>query len=148
MNENGKNENGKKRHPEPIRSYRDLKAWQLARRLVRYVYELTKKFPREEVYGLTQQVRRAVVSVPSNIAEGSGRGGLRDYIHFFQNGRGSLCEVETQVFVAQDLGYVTDGETTDFLHASEECSRVLQGLITSLERKLGPSANRATGTST
>ncbi|MCY2927421.1 MAG: four helix bundle protein [Planctomycetota bacterium] len=141
MDEKRRNEDGRSKEPERIRSYRDLKAWQLARELVKHVYDVTKKFPREELYGLTQQLRRAAVSVPSNIAEGSGRGGLRDYIRFLQTGRGSLREVETQIFLAQDLGYITDAVTASFLRASEECSKVLQGLISSLERKMEQASN-------
>ena len=83
-----------------IRSYRDLRAWQMSRQLVKSVCEASRGFPREELYGLTQQVQRAVVSVPSNIAEGYGRGGLRDYVRFLQTARGSLFEVRTQLQLA------------------------------------------------
>jgi four helix bundle protein len=90
----------------PIRSYRDLVAWQQARILVKATYVATKLFPKEETYGLTQQIRRAAVSVPSNIAEGYGRGSRKDYVRFLLTARGSLYELQTQLLLAQDLGYL------------------------------------------
>jgi four helix bundle protein len=91
----------------PVKSYRDLLAWKRAMDLVVPLYELTRVFPREELYGLTGQVRRAVVSVPSNIAEGQGRGQGNEFTHHLRIARGSLQEVETQLIVASRLGYVT-----------------------------------------
>src|SRR6476659_1156091 len=89
-----------------VRSYQDLVAWQKAMDLVELVYGATRGFPREEVYGLTSQVRRAAVSVPSNIAEGQGRASTKEFLHHLSIARGSLFEVETQVLVAQRLGYL------------------------------------------
>ena len=123
------------REPNPrIRGYRDLIAWQKARLLVRNVYAGTKTLPKEEIYGLTQQIRRAAVSVPSNIAEGFGRGSRGDYVRFLQMARGSLYELETQVTLAEDLGYFALKTSANLLALSEECSRILQGLIKSLTR--------------
>ncbi len=118
-----------------IRSYRDLRAWQKGREIVKLVYETTRTFPREENYGLTQQVRRAAVSVPSNIAEGYGRGSLPDYLRFLHTARGSLYETETQLILAYDLSYLAGEQTQALLEHTDECSRVLQGLIASLQRK-------------
>jgi four helix bundle protein len=115
-----------------IRSYRDLVAWQMGMALAKRVYGATRLFPREEQYGLTQQLRKAVVSVPSNIAEGYGRGSRRDYLSFLRTARGSLYEVETQVLLARGLEYLTEKQSGSLLEDVRKCSRVLQGLIRSL----------------
>lgn len=104
-----------------IRSYRDLVAWQKAIALSKRVYGATKLFPKEETYGLVQQIRRAVVSIPSNIAEGYGRGGRMDYIRFLYMARGSLYEVETHTLISRDLGYLTDKQADSLLG---RCGRV------------------------
>ena len=119
-----------------IRSYRDLVAWQKAMALAKRVYGASKLFPKSEQYGLCQQVQRAAVSVPSNIAEGYGRGSRRDYVGFLRTARGSLYEVETQVLLARDLEYLTESQAESLLQDTGDCSRVLHGLIASLaERK-------------
>ena len=104
--------------------------------LVKYVYDLTKKFPCEELYGLTLQIRKAVVSVPSNIAEGQGRNSTKEFLHFLSIAYGSLMETETQGLVAEMKNYITAEETVILLEKSAEVGRVLNGLINSLERKL------------
>ena len=119
-----------------VQSYRQLIAWQKAMELVKYVYDLTKKFPREELYGLTLQIRKAVVSVPSNIAEGQGRNSTKEFLHFLSIAYGSLMETETQGLVAEMKNYITAEETVILLEKSAEVGRVLNGLINSLERKL------------
>lgn len=121
-----------------MRSYRDLLAWQHIRVLVKRVYELTRAFPREELYGITGQVRRAVVSAASNIAEGYGRGTRRDYVHFLHSARGSLYEVETQLILAQDLGYALHDGVVDTFKQLDHCSRLLNALIRSLSDGQGP----------
>ena len=119
-----------------VQSYRQLIAWQKAMELVKYVYDLTKKFPREELYGLTLQIRKAVVSVPSNIAEGQGRNSTKEFLYFLSIAYGSLMETETQGLVAEMQNYITAEETVILLEKSAEVGRVLNGLINSLERKL------------
>jgi four helix bundle protein len=89
-----------------IRGYRDLIAWQKAMALVKNVYEATRDWPSVEQFGLTSQVRRAVVSVPANIAEGQGRYGSRELLHHLSVAHGSLCEVETLMLIAVDLEYL------------------------------------------
>jgi four helix bundle protein len=118
-----------------IRTYRDLRAWQKGMDLSQKMYLATQSFPKHEMFGLVQQIRRASVSVPANIAEGWGRGTTGDYIRFLRTSRGSLCEVETELQLAQRLGYVRDAEIAGLLHDVDECSRILQGLIASLERR-------------
>jgi len=121
----------------PIRSFQDLEAWQHSRRLVRAIYEATRRFPKEELYGLTNQIRRAAISVPSNIAEGYGRGSLTDYIRYLQTARGSLNELQTQLLLSQDLGYLQASAAERLLAEAQVCSRILQGLIASLKRTRG-----------
>ncbi len=88
---------------ETVRSYRDLIAWQKALELVTEIYRISKKFPNEELFGLMSQLRRAAISIPSNIAEGQGRLGRKEFQHFLGNARGSLWEVETQIIIARNL---------------------------------------------
>lgn len=89
-----------------IESYRDLIVWQKSMSLAQVVYTATRAFPKEDQFGLTNQLRRAVVSVPSNIAEGNGRGTTPDYIRFLQIARGSLFEAQTQIELSLQLGYL------------------------------------------
>lgn len=118
-----------------IRSYRDLVAWQKSMDLTVAIYNQSAEFPRTEIYGLAQQMRRAAVSVASNIAEGWGRGATGDYLRFLRTARGSLCELETQVHLAERLGYFGAGDLQELLNGTSECSRILQGLIESIERQ-------------
>jgi four helix bundle protein len=121
-------------------SYRDLIAWKKAMTFVREIYRATAAFPKEEIFGLTSQVRRAAVSIPSNIAEGKGRYSQRDFLHFLMQARGSINEVETQLLIAQDLGYLPDDQTDELLRQSKELGKILNGLISSL-RKTADSSN-------
>jgi four helix bundle protein len=90
---------------EPAKTYRDLKVWKNAHTLVMEVYAITKSFPKDELFGLTSQLRRAAVSIPSNIAEGFARWGANDKAKFYNYAEGSLTEVDYQLFLAQELGY-------------------------------------------
>ncbi len=121
-----------------LASYHDLLAWQRAIDFVVDTYKLTGQFPRTELYGLTAQLQRAAVSIPSNIAEGAGRIHTREYIHHAGIARGSLFEAETQIIVAQRLGFVSEDNTRPLLNAVAEVGRLLHGLIVALERKLNP----------
>lgn len=96
------------------------------------IYRLTSKFPKHELYGLSQQIRRAAVSVPSNIAEGKGRYSDRDFVRFLLVARGSLLELETQLIIAQELGYLSEGDADGLLRTAETVGRALSGLINSL----------------
>ena len=117
------------------KSYRDLVAWQRAMDLVNAIYEITALFPKEELYGLTSQLRRAAVSVPSNIAEGQGRRGPVEFKHFLRQASGSLMELETQVMIAERLCYVTQDSAIGILGLSAEVGRLLHGLMNSLDKK-------------
>ena len=113
-------------------SYEKLVAWQKAMDMVTKIYEATREFPREEMYGLTSQLRRAAVSVASNIAEGKGRLTVGEYRHFLGQARGSLLEAATQIRIAQNLNFFTQPQAEELLDATDETGRVLNGLIASL----------------
>ena len=119
-----------------IKSYRDLIAWQRAMEFVTAVYQATAKFPRDEIYGLTSQLRRSAVSVPSNIAEGHGRQTTRDFINFLSIAYGSLNEAQTQVLIANRLGYLDSEECRELESLSAEAGRLINGLSRSLSEKL------------
>lgn len=121
-----------------ILSYRDLEVWRKARILVTQIYELTKKFPKEELYGLTNQMRRAAISVPSNIAEGKSRRATKDYMRFLDIAYGSVAEVETQLYLTIDLKYATEKEIDVLILGYAEVGRMLNGLIASLEKTPNP----------
>jgi len=116
-----------------VKRYSELIAWQKAIDLVEEVYKITKEFPREEVYGLTSQLRRAAVSVPSNIAEGQMRSS-RDFVRFLSIAHGSLSEVETQLFIAQRLGYVNSEQAVNLGVMTAEVGRLINGLSKSIEK--------------
>lgn len=115
-------------------NYRNLIAWQKARRLAIGVYRLTQRFPGVEIYGLTQQLRRASVSAISNIAEGHGRRSAKDTVHFLAIARGSLFEVETQLVIANDRGYANETEAGLLIEQTLEVIRLLNGLIRHWDR--------------
>jgi four helix bundle protein len=114
-------------------SYRDLIAWKKGMALARLVYSLTADFPKNETFGLTAQMRRAAVSIPSNIAEGHGRFSRREFKHFLLNARGSLAELETQAILSKDLRYLKDEAPTELLKSTDELGRILTGLISSVK---------------
>lgn len=95
-------------------SYKNLKVWKEAKDLAIFVYRITKKFPKDEMFGITSQLRRAVVSIPSNIAEGSSRGSRKDYSRFVEIATGSLNEVENLVGISSELGYINKIESETF----------------------------------
>ncbi|HLZ40292.1 MAG TPA: four helix bundle protein [Candidatus Sulfotelmatobacter sp.] len=115
-----------------IASYRDLRVWQRAMDLVIRIYAATQLFPKDERYGLTSQMRRAAVSVPSNIAEGKGRLTDRDRAHFFSQARGSLLELETQILIAARLNYIGEGEADSLIRLSAVTGRMLNALLQSI----------------
>ena len=112
--------------------YKDLIAWQKAMGLVSVLYDATETFPKREIYGLTGQMRRAAVSIPSNIAEGQARYSPREFRNFLRHSRGSLAELETQVFIARNRRYLTDAQATAILRHADEVGRIISGLIDSL----------------
>lgn len=114
-----------------IKSYKDLLVWQKGMTLVETVYALTKNFPDDEKFGLTSQVRRCAVSVPSNITEGWGRGTKPSYRNFLNIARGSLLELETQMLISEKLGYISS--SSEISNLIEEESKMLNSLINKLK---------------
>lgn len=116
--------------------YRDLEVWIESRKLVKSVYDLTVKLPSWEKFGLSSQLQRAAVSVPSNIAEGCGRNHAKETIQFLHISRGSLYELETQTTLAFDLNYITKSDLSSTLEQIGTCARLLNGFIRYYEKKL------------
>ena len=116
-------------------SFRDLRVWQDAMKLTTEIYRSTGGFPKHETYGLTQQIRRAAVSVPSNIAEGKGHHSDKEFAHFLLHARGSLLELETQLMIAEELQYLTKPDATGLLAMAEKVGRALSGLINAMSSK-------------
>jgi len=116
-----------------IKSNRDLIAWQKAMDLVVETYKVSRDFPKEELYGLTSQMRRAAVSVPANIAEGQGRRLSGEFIHFLGNARGSLLELDTHWEIALRLGYIEQKKYQPVQDQIQEVGRILNGLLRSIE---------------
>lgn len=125
---------------QSIRSYRDLEVWQRSVDLAIEVYRGTGSFPATERYGLSAQLRRCVVSVPSNIAEGRGRATLADFLRHLSIANGSLMEVETQAIIATKLGYLSREPSEALLKHSGEVGRMLAGLVRALKRRAGRSS--------
>ena|SRR5438270_6436250 len=119
----------------PLKSYGELIAWQKAMDLVQSVYEAVRAFPKEEIYGLTSQLKRAAVSVPSNIAEGQGRKSTREFLHHLSIAYGSLMEVETQILIAVRLEYLSQQDAERIIERTSEVGRLINGLSNALANK-------------
>ncbi len=119
-----------------LKSFKELNVWQKSYELCLNLYSVTAKFPNEEKYGLTSQIRRSAVSIPSNIAEGYGRKTTVDYIRMLYIAYGSVCELETQVLLAGDLGFIERRTMDPIKTGIGDIERMLKALIRSLENKL------------
>ena len=115
-----------------VRTHRDLNVWKESMNLVKQVYSLTQSFPKEEIYGLVSQMRRAAVSIPSNIAEGSARSPSTDFARFLYVAMGSLAELETQLLLSRELGFTQNIEMDENI---DQIKRMLIGLIKSLRKR-------------
>ena len=120
---------------EPIESYRDLRVWQAGMCLAKACYLLTRRFPREELFGLTSQIRRAASSIPANIAEGNGRENTGDYIQFLRIAQGSLKELETHLLLSQEVDVTEKEEISPLLAEATALGKMLRSLIRSLQRR-------------
>ena len=116
-----------------MRAHHKLNVWKEAINLVKMIYQLTQGFPKHELYALTNQVRRAAVSVPSNIAEGAARSSNKEFLYFLSIARGSLSEVETQVIISEQLGYISDKKNV--INKIERIFGLLGGLINSVKSR-------------
>jgi len=117
-----------------VQSYRDLIVWKKAMSLVLNIYRSTNAFPKTETYGLASQLRRAAVSIPSNIAEGQARLSTAEFKQSLGHARGSLMEVETYILLAQELGYLERDQSENLLAGTAEVGKILNGLLNSLAR--------------
>jgi len=115
-----------------VTHYKDLIVWQKAIDLVCLIYETTKAFPKEEIYGLTNQLRRAAVSVPSNIAEGQARKSTAEFRHFLSIARGSMAELETQLIIASRLNYLNESRLKEIMAIHEEISKMIYSIMAKL----------------
>jgi four helix bundle protein len=120
-----------------MRDYTKIQAWKLADDLTVTIYEVMRTFPREELYGLTSQLRRAMYSVPANIAEGSSRGTKRDYLHFLYIARGSLTEGQYFIHLSQRLGYLPPERSQELIARTKQVFACLHGLIQAVEKETG-----------
>ncbi|WP_027713848.1 four helix bundle protein [Desulfuromonas sp. TF] len=117
-----------------MKSHRDLEVWRRSVDLVTDIYAVTRSFPVDELYGLTGQMRRAAVSVPSNIAEGAARNSHKEFLRYLSISVGSLAEIETQLLIARNLGYLPSGNSLD--PEIDQIRKMLHGLINSIKRKI------------
>jgi four helix bundle protein len=118
-----------------MHNYKELKVWLKARELVKFIYKLTRKFPKEEIYSLTSQLRRSVVSIPSNIAEGAGHSTKKEFSRFLEIAYASTCELDTQIILSFDLAFINQDELNNSVSYIEELQKMLAGLIRSLDKK-------------
>ncbi len=119
-----------------IQSYQNLEVWKKSIALVKRTYAVTESFPKQEIYGLSAQLRRCAVSIPSNIAEGRGRRGTKEFLRYIDIAFGSLAELETQLFIAHELNYINNDILRSLLESTSEIGRMLNGLSNGLEKKL------------
>ncbi len=115
---------------EKIRDFQDLNAWKESHKLVLMVYKITKIFPKEEMFGLTSQMRRASVSITSNIAEGFGRQGYKEKVQFYYLAQGSISELKNQIIIAKDVEYLESKDYQELVQQANLSHKLLQGLIT------------------
>jgi four helix bundle protein len=119
-----------------VGSFRELRVWQLGMELTEQIYRLTADFPKSETYGLSNQMRRSAISIPSNIAEGQGRDSTKEFLHFLAIAFGSICELETQLLLANRFNYLSDNDLQTVLSTLTATSKTTRGLQKSLKLKL------------
>lgn len=120
-----------------INNFFDLDAWRKAHVFLLSIYKITKKFPVEELYGLTSQLRRAAVSITCNIAEGFSRYHFKEKVNFYYNARGSISEVQSLLLVARDVDYIKDEDWRQLASQGEEVKKLINGLVRALDKQLG-----------
>ena len=119
-----------------MKTHKDLDVWKASIEMVTKIYQATRNFPKEEIYGLTNQMRRAAVSVPSNIAEGAGRNSSKEFLQFLYFATGSLSELETQLIIAYNLGYINDEQKQDMDILINTIFKMLSGLMQSVKKRI------------
>lgn len=118
-----------------MKNYTELDVWKIARKLVKSVYSITSQFPNSELYVLTNQANRSAISIPSNIAEGIGRQSYKETIQFLYIAKGSLFELETQLYLAFDLEYISQDQLENVLNEITSCKKLLNGFINYFKNK-------------
>ena len=118
---------------QKIERYQDLKIWQRSIKLVGQIYKITKVFPDDERFGLISQIRRSAISIPSNIAEGFGRWGNKEYRHFLYISLGSCAELTTQLVISFNLGYISENEKNELVDETDQISKMTTGLIKKID---------------
>ena len=119
-----------------VQNYRELEVWQLAMDLAEQCYQTTRKFPKEELFWMTSQIRRAAASIPANLAEGQGRQHTKEFLNFLSTARGSLMELETHLMLCQRVRLLAQSELDNLLKLTDRISRMMSGLRTSLQKRL------------
>jgi four helix bundle protein len=117
-----------------MKTHKDLEVWKKSINIVTTVYKITASFPKDELYGLTSQIRRAAVSIPSNIAEGAGRNHVNEFRQFLYISLGSASELETQLIISEMLGYICNEKSQELITELNSVSRMIQGLIKSINK--------------
>jgi four helix bundle protein len=118
-----------------MKSHKDLDVWKRSVSLVTFIYEVTQPFPKEEIYGLTNQIRRAAISIPSNISEGAGRKHSKEFIQFLYFSLGSLSELETQIIIGENLRYISSEKSEKIQNELDEIRKMILGLVRHLNSK-------------
>ncbi|MBW3523414.1 four helix bundle protein [Chryseobacterium sp. NKUCC03_KSP] len=118
-----------------MKTHKDLDAWKFSVDLVTLIYELTRDFPKDEIFGLTNQIRRASISIPSNIAEGAARNSTKEFIHFLYISLDSQQEIDTQLLIAKNLKYISEEKYAEIVLKIETVGKLLNGLIKYLKSK-------------
>ena len=121
-----------------IKTFTDLNSWQESHNLVLLIYDITKKFPRDEIFGLVSQMRRSSISITSNIAEGFGRQSYKEKVQFYYLAQGSLTELKNQIITAKDVGYIEDEDFQKLINQADLAHKLLQGLITKSKTFISP----------
>lgn len=116
-----------------MKTFRDLTVWQKSFKLVALIYRITKQFPASEIYGLTSQMRRAAIAIPSNVAEGQSRGHRTEYIQFLMIAKGSASELETQLLLAKELGFINNADFDEAFNLLIEVEKMLAMLLAKLK---------------
>ena len=119
-----------------VKNFKDLLVWQKAMQIAKQTYQATAHFPSQERFGMTSQMRRSAISIPSNIAEGQARNSTAEFIHFISIALGSAAELETQIILSEELDYLNSGNVTHIINNIHECCKMMKGLQKSLEKRL------------
>jgi len=127
-----------------IQSYRDLDVWKKSIRLIKHVFILTEKFPKQQQYGLSKQVQSSAVSIAANIAEGRSRQTTKEFLYHLNVSYGSLAETETHLIIANELGFISSETLEQLLNDTNEIGRMLNGLVRALENRLSPDTRAPT----